>query len=418
MPAATTGPAASAAIAAPKTQIQRPYRVERPDRAEPPDRDVPAPAADRIAPPASASLPFFWPLLAAASASEAVASLLSDFARRLVAEGGERARRPEPGWDTPHEIALDLQTMRLRDFSAGEGGMATLICAPYALHGASVADFSPGHSLVEALRGAGVRRLAVTGWRSATPDMRFLPIDAYLADLNVAVDDIGPPVDLIGLCQGGWLALLYAARFPGKVRRLVLAGAPVDIAAAPSAVSRLTAQVPLERFEDLVRLGEGRVLGHRVLDLWGGVLDAEEADKVLQLPPAIRSARRRELERRFRLWYDWTVDLPGAYYLQIVAQLFKENRIASGEFVALGRTVRLAEVRAPVYLLAARDDELVAAAQLLAVAGLVGTPKHAIAAATEPCGHLSLFMGATTLRRAWPRIARWLACDLNLAQAS
>jgi pimeloyl-ACP methyl ester carboxylesterase len=41
------------------------------------------------------------------------------------------------------------------------------------------------------------------------------------------VDDIGPPVDLIGLCQGGWLSLVYAARFPGKVRRLVLAGAPI-----------------------------------------------------------------------------------------------------------------------------------------------------------------------------------------------
>jgi pimeloyl-ACP methyl ester carboxylesterase len=51
-------------------------------------------------------------------------------------------------------------------------------------------------------------------------------IDSYLSDLNVAVDDIGPPVDLIGLCQGGWLSLVYAARFAGKVRRLVLAGAP------------------------------------------------------------------------------------------------------------------------------------------------------------------------------------------------
>ncbi|MEQ6411013.1 alpha/beta hydrolase, partial [Salmonella enterica subsp. enterica serovar Enteritidis] len=48
-------------------------------------------------------------------------------------------------------------------------------------------------------------------------------------DLNVAVDTIGPPVDLAGLCQGGWLSLLYAARFPDKVRRLVLAGSPVDV---------------------------------------------------------------------------------------------------------------------------------------------------------------------------------------------
>ncbi len=34
----------------------------------------------------------------------------------------------------------------------------------------------------------------------------YLSIDNYLADLNVAIDGIGAPVDLVGLCQGGWLS--------------------------------------------------------------------------------------------------------------------------------------------------------------------------------------------------------------------
>ena len=69
-------------------------------------------------------------------------------------------------------------------------------------------------------------------------------IDSYLSDLNVAVDDVGPPVDLIGLCQGGWLSLVYAARFPGKVRRLVLAGAPIDVMAEPSLPSARARTTP------------------------------------------------------------------------------------------------------------------------------------------------------------------------------
>jgi pimeloyl-ACP methyl ester carboxylesterase len=51
------------------------------------------------------------------------------------------------------------------------------------------------------------------------------------AELNVVVDEIGGMADLVGLCQGGWMALVYAARFPAKVRKLVLAGASIDIAA-------------------------------------------------------------------------------------------------------------------------------------------------------------------------------------------
>ena len=85
----------------------------------------------------------------------------------------------------------------------------------------------------------------MTDWRSASPDMRFLAIDNYLADLNVLVDELGGYVDLIGLCQGGWLALTYAALFPLKVRKLVLAGAPIDVAAGTSRLSRLAHDTPL-----------------------------------------------------------------------------------------------------------------------------------------------------------------------------
>src|SRR4029079_11259493 len=100
----------------------------------------------------------------------------------------------------------------------------------------------------------------VTDWRSATPDTRQLSIDNYLADLNVAIDEIGAPVDLVGLCQGGWLSLVYAARFPGKVRRLVLAGTPVDIA-TPSDLSRMVAAMPQPAFEQMVQQGARLVTG-------------------------------------------------------------------------------------------------------------------------------------------------------------
>ena len=118
---------------------------------------------------------------------------------------------------------------------------------------------------VQTLRDGGMTSthegLFVTDWRSATPDMRFLDIDDYLADLNVLVDQLGGHVDLVGLCQGGWMALLYAARFPAKIRKLVLAGAPIDIAAAPSGLSALVDASPLTIFQELVKLGDGRILG-------------------------------------------------------------------------------------------------------------------------------------------------------------
>jgi len=291
-------------------------------------------------------------------------------------------------------------------------GVPALICAPLALHCPTVADFAPGHSVVEALSDGGVGRIFVTDWRSAGEEMRFLTIDNYLADLNVAVDDLGPPVDLIGLCQGGVMAVAYAARFPHKVRRLVLAGAPIDISAGASMISRMTEQIPLAAFEEFVRSQGGRVLGRHVLQMWGPALRAKDERQVLQVPQSDHSAGVNDLLRHFANWYDATVDLPGTYYLQIVSWLFKENRLAEGRFIALGRRIGLSTICHPLFMLAARDDELVNADQLFATARHVGTPKRRIETATEPCGHLGLFLGAETLKHSWARIARWLGEDL------
>ena len=354
-------------------------------------------------------LAFLWPALAAASASEIAGSIAKQFIGLTgAAEDGAAAR--EPAWATPNTIALELKTVRLRDFSTVQEGVATLLCAPFALHGAGIVDLAPGHSLVAALRAAGLANLFVTHWRSAVADMRFLTIDDYLADLNVLVDQLGGHVDLVGLCQGGWLSLLYAARFPAKVRKLVLAGAPIDIAAAPSGLSAITDATPLSLFQELVTLGDGRVLGHAVQKFWGPKTVADDdIHQLLQTREAVDSSVFVRLAEQFRAWYAWTVDLPGTYYLEVVEKLYKHNELASGRFMALGQRVDLAMLRTPLYLLAASDDELVAPGQLFATEHLVGTPAHDIHKEMVGGHHLGLFVGQQTLNETWQRIAQWLA---------
>jgi poly(3-hydroxyalkanoate) synthetase len=353
-------------------------------------------------------LTFLWPALAAETASEFASAVAREFMNLAVGPETETGA-PEPRFVTTNKVALELASARLRDFSTASDGTATLVCAPFALHGATITDLAPRHSLVAALRRAGIERVFVTDWRSASPDMRFMSIDNYIADLNVLVDELGGAVDLVGLCQGGWMALAYAARFPVKVRKLVLAGAPIDIAAGNSKLSDLARNTPMAVFKELVDLGRGRILGHRVRQLWAlSPLDQEAVHHLLQSPDAIGSAAFRRLEARFHEWYAWTVDLPGTYYLQVVEQLFKENRLPAGSFEILGRPIDLASVRCPLFLIAARDDDVVAPEQIFATEHLVDSRRCAVEKATAPCGHLGLFMGRKILAEVWPGIARWL----------
>ena len=359
--------------------------------------------ASRHAPNAA----FLLPALFAASASEMAAHFAKQFTSLAI--GSETGKPPPPQWVTPHQIALQLKTVRLRDFATSSNGPACLLCTPFALHGSTLSDLAAGHSLVTALRDAGVTNLFATDWHSASSDMRFLGIDDYLADLNVLVDEIGPPVDLIGLCQGGWMALVYAARFPGKIRKLVLAAAPVDTKAAPSVLSTLADGTAMEVFREVVRLGDGLVLGDKVLKLWGpGTVEAEEIRQLLESEAAPGSSAFTRLEAAFREWYAWTVDLPGLYFLEIVEKLYKRNEIAAGTFEALGKPINLKKIEAPLFLLAARHDELVTPPQLFAVEHLVGTPSNELRKLTADCRHLGLFMGKRILREMWPDIVDWL----------
>ena len=366
--------------------------------------------------PHASNAAFIWPALLAASASEMAAHFAKQFTSLAIGSEGETP--PPPQWTTPHRVALKLKTVSLRDFGTSvDGPPPCLLCTPYALHGSTLSDLAAGYSLVAALRDAGATNLFVTNWQSASSEMRYLGIDDYLADLNVLVDEIGAPVDLIGLCQGGWMALVYAARFPGKVRKLVLAAAPVDTKTAPSVLSTLADGTAMEVFREVVRLGDGLVLGNRVLKLWGPVaVEAEEIRQLLESEEAHDSPAFARLEAAFRNWYGWTVDLPGRYFLETVEKLYKRNAIAAGTFEALGKPTELKKIVAPLFLFAARYDELVTPPQLFAVERLVGTPPHQIRKLTADCRHLGLFMGKRILREMWPSIVDWLMEPATIAR--
>ncbi len=357
------------------------------------------------------SVPWFWPFAAAIELGEEGMALFQDNLR-YVGEVQEIAAPPEPDWGTSNHVLADLNTMRLRDFSRatpGVGELPILIDAPYAGHSSTIADYDKGQSLVETLLDCGLARILVTDWKSATEAMKDFDIDIYLADLNVAVDTLGGRVHLIGLCQGGWLSAMFAARFPGKVATLVLAGSPIDTAAGNGAIKKLAHELPLSFYEEMVAAGGGRMLGKFMLAGWKSMNPEQQyLGKYLELYEHIEDKSYIKRTEHFERWYENPIDLPGRWYLQAITELFKENRLAKGTFVALGQTISLGDIKVPLYLLAGESDDITTQDQVFNAEELVGTPKHEIVKKLVPGGHIGLFMGSQTLQHVWPEIGAWI----------
>lgn len=355
-----------------------------------------------------ASVPAFWPVAMAAELTEEGLELAArnlEFVEEEIEI--EEQDRPEPA--TANRVRLDLRTMRLREY--GEpGGVPTLVDAPYAGHTAVIADYHPGQSLIETLLEGGLGHVLLTDWKSAMDDMKDLEIDNYLAELVVAIDDLGGRVNLVGLCQGGWTSAMVAARFPDKVTALVLAGAPIDTDAGDGPIKRMAHHTPMSFYEELVALGGGRMLGKFMLQGWKNLDPVdhyvrEHVDLYEHIDDPGYLAKKETFER----WYENPVDLPGRWYLQAIRRLFKENRLAKGEFLGLGRRLDLKDVTCPTWLLAGAADDITTPEQVLNARELLGTPAADIVQRTVPGGHIGLFMGSTTLAEHWPDIARWLA---------
>jgi poly(3-hydroxyalkanoate) synthetase len=313
-----------------------------------------------------------------------------------------------PKLATSNQVRLDLRTMVLRDYGK-PAGIPMLVDAPYAGHTAVIADYHKGQSLIETLLGNGIDHVALTDWRSATDDMKDLEIDNYLAEMVVAIDDLGGRVNLVGLCQGGWLSAMIAARFPEKVNSLVLAGAPIDTDAGDGPIKRMVHKAPMSFYEELVALGGGLMKGRFMLQGWKNMHPEQHYfQEHVDLYEHIGDPAYLAKEETFASWYENPIDLPGRWYLQAINQLFKENRLAKGQFVGLGRQLELKDITCPLYLLAGAADDITTPEQVLNAAKYVGTPGNKIVQKTVPGGHIGLFMGARTLKEHWPIIAQWI----------
>jgi poly(3-hydroxyalkanoate) synthetase len=329
---------------------------------------------------------------------------MADTARWLSTTG----RRDKPRWHTPNEVVLTTPVARLRDFSQGVSSTVTptLVLPPQAGHDSCIVDYSDKQSQIKTIRAAGLERVWSLDWIGATQETKDTGIEEYLDVIDASVELIGGPVNLVGDCQGGWLATIYAALHPEKVASLTVAGAPIDYHAGDAPIHdwvRVLDGVPdLGFYRRVVELGDGVLKGEFMLNGFILMKPENEIAKQLELLANLHDPDHVERYHAFETWFKHVQDIPGGFYLWIVEHLFRNNELVRGELEIRGETVDLSRITCPVNLLGGAIDHITPPEQVFALARYVSTPPEQILARTSSGGHLGLFMGSEALREHWP----------------
>jgi len=319
------------------------------------------------------------------------------------------AERRAPSWSTPHEIVFETPLARLRDFSASKRRVVpTLVLPPQAGHDSCIVDYSPEQSQMRTIVAAGLERALSLDWVGATAETANATIEDYIEVVDRAVEHCGGRVNLIGDCQGGWLAAIYAALHPECINTLTIAGAPIDFHAGEPVIHEVMRRVApdgnLRFYEALVASGGGILQGRHMLTgfimIQPGAEISRQIDLLLNLDDPAHVARYREFED----WFKHTQDVPGQFYLWIVRNLFRDNGLISGSLEVSGEKVDLSRIDMPLNLLAGATDHITPPAQVFALADHASTPADQVTRHTSRGGHLGLFMSHEALAEQWPRV--------------
>jgi len=320
------------------------------------------------------------------------------------------ASRTPPTWSTPHRVVYETPLARLRDFSTvvTSPTMPVLVLPPQAGHDSCIVDFSEEQSQMRTILAAGHERAYSLDWIGATAETADASVEDYLDVVDRAVDHLGGCVNLIGDCQGGWLATMYAALSPERVNTLTIAGAPIDFHAGEPVIHEvlryLAPHGDLSFYETLVALDGGVMKGEHLVSGFILIKPLDEFSRQLELLRNLDDPGHVGRYRKFEDWFKHTQDLPGAFYLWVVRHLFRDNELLSGSLRVGDRTVDLRRIDMPLNLFAGALDHITPPDQVFALAEAASTSPDLIHREVTAGGHLGLFMGHEALHNHWPGI--------------
>ena len=343
---------------------------------------------------------------AAQAAAEA-----ADFSRRFTAGARALAALPKPQTGCSARDAVHQEDRvilyRYRQQTRSAGLPPLLIC--YALvNRPYMMDLQPDRSLIRGLLARGLD-VYLVDWGYPEAADRFLELDDYVNRyLGGCIDHIRrtqgvPAVNLLGVCQGGTLAVCHTALHPEAVRNLVTMVTPVDFHTPENLLSKWIRGVDVDRMVEVLGNIPGELLNATFLSLMPLRLTSQKYAGIADIaddPAALANFLRME---------NWIFDSPdqaGTAFAQFVRWFFQENRLVLGGLAIGGRRVDLRQVDCPVLNIHAAQDHLVPPSASLPLAGLVGSRDYT--GVEFDGGHIGIYVSAKAQEILPRTIAEWL----------
>lgn len=270
-----------------------------------------------------------------------------------------------------------------------------------------VVDLEPGRSLLQHLLEQGLE-VYLLEWTDPLPADRERDLEHYLdsgirASVAAVTERSGRKPCLLGICQGGTLALCHAALHPETIDSLVTMVTPVDFATSDNLLGRWARALDEERMVQVLGNVPGAWLNLAFLALRPWRLLTQ---KYVEFGARASDPQAVATFLRMERWIFDSPDQAGAAFAQFCRAFYRENRLVAGGLALRGGVVDLRQIRCPVLNIFGSEDHLVPPAASRALGPLlVGATYEEL---EVPTGHIGMYVSRAA-REVPEKIAAWLA---------
>ncbi len=287
-------------------------------------------------------------------------------------------------------------------------GMTPILIIYALVNRETMMDLQEGKSFVESMLEDG-HELYIIDWGYPTHEDMYLTMEDYVEDyIDHAVESVKEhagveTINLLGVCQGGTLSLIYTALHPEKIHGIITMVAPVDFSTNDGLLFRWSKDLDIDKMVDAYGIIPGDFMNNGFLTLKPLSL---MIGKYLNL---IDDFDKPDVVNNFFRMENWIFDSPaqtGETLRQFVNDLYKDNKLIKGELVIGDRTVDLKNITMPVLNIYAEKDHIVPPAASKGLDKYVGTKD--VETKSIPTGHIGIYVSSKAKKQVSPMISRWL----------
>lgn len=313
---------------------------------------------------------------------------------------------------TPYDVVYQEDRVKLKHYQKKRRKISTVktpLLVIYALiNRETMLDLQPERSVTESFLKQGMD-LYMIDWGYPSRKDRFLTIDDHVNGyIDSMVDIIRKrhgiqSVNIMGICMGGTLSVIYAALHPEKVKNLITTVTPTNFDTDQGLLHIWMKNIDVDRMIDTMGNMSGDMMNFGFLLLNPARL---MLDKYVGFMENIDKKEFVENFIRMEKWIFDSPDVPGETFRQFVKDGYQKNLLIQNKMEVGGRMVDLGNITMPVLNIYGKYDHLVppAACELL-------TKTVASNDTEDVCldtGHIGIYVSSKTQKEFVPKIIDWL----------